>query len=178
MSRSLLQIVLRLALCTAVAWTAWRCFGLTAMVTTAPLFGVALARPLLDLASDLRHHARARALDRVQGHHYAFRGIPVQVIEDLQHERWVRAADVRRILGHTASDGALALSYPQGWRQLGNPPQPHFSTAALIAHLAKETTPEALRLRHWVEREVAFPARRRRELLGIRAEPPDTDPAA
>jgi hypothetical protein len=176
-SNTLLQIALRLALCAAVAWTAWRLAGLTALVTTAPLFGIALARPLLDLASDLRHHARARAWRPVQGRHYAFHGYPVQVIEDVQHERWIRAADIRRILGHTASDGALALSYPEGWKAMGQPPQPHFSTAALIAHLAKESTPQALRLRHWVEREIAFPAQRIREHLGIRTERADTDPA-
>jgi hypothetical protein len=174
MSKASLQIALRLALCAAVAWTAWRLSGLTALVTTAPLFGIALARPLLDLAGELRDHARARALQPAQGRHYAFHGQPVQVIEDIRHERWIRAADVRRILGHTASDGALALSYPAGWKSLGKPAQPHFSTTALLAHLAKESSPQALRLRHWVEREVSFPAQRIREQLGIRAE--DVDP--
>ena len=42
-----------------------------------------------------------------------------------------------------------------------------------MAHLAKETSADALRFRHWAEREIAFPARRLRERLGIRTEPPD-----
>jgi hypothetical protein len=44
---------------------------------------------------------------------------------------------------------------------------------ALLAHLAKERSLEAARLRLWVEREVSFPGRRQRERLGIRTRPPD-----
>jgi hypothetical protein len=47
---------------------------------------------------------------------------------------------------------------------------PHLSDEALLAHLAKERAPAAAKLRHWVERESVFPARRRRERHGIRIE--------
>ena len=163
MSSIAASIAIRLALCAGCSWAAWRFSGLVTMVVTAPLYGVALARPLLELASELRHRTKALAWRSVEGRHYAFRGVPVQVLEDDEHRRWVRAADVRRIVGHTASDGALALSYPEGWRRMGSPAQPHFSDEALFAHLAKENSPEALRFAHWVEREIVFPARRLRE---------------
>ena len=52
----------------------------------------------------------------------------------------------------------------------GRPPVPHLSDEALLAHLAKERAPAAAKLRHWVERESVFPARRRRERHGIRIE--------
>ena len=94
------------------------------------------------------------------------------MLEDDDHRRWVRAADVRKVVGLTASYGALALSYPNGWRSLGKPAEPHFSDEALIAHLAKQGAPEALRFRHWAEREIAFPAQRLRERLGIRPQGP------
>ena len=161
----LARIAIRLVPCALCSWLAWRFGGAVIMLATAPLYGIAMARPLLELASELRHHTRAAAWRAVEGRHFVFRGTPVQVLEDAQHRRWVRAADVRRIVGYTASDGALALSYPDGWRALGVPPQPHFSDDALIAHLAKQTAPDALRLRHWVEREIAFPAQRLRERL-------------
>ena len=162
------RIVLRFGLCAALAWGVWRIGGLVPMVCTAPLFGLALARPLIDLASDLKYQIRARVWKPLEGRHFVYRGTPVQVLEDADHRRWVRAADVRTIVGPTASNGALALTYPSGWRVMGEPAEPHFSDEALIAHLAKHSSPEALRLRHWVEREIAFPARRRRERLGIR----------
>ena len=157
------RIALRLALCAAVTWGVWRIGGLAAMVMTAPLYAVALAKPLIDLASDLRHGLRTAVWRPLEGRHHVYRGMPVQVLEDEARQRWVRAADVRRIIGHGTSDGALAITYPAGWRLMGRPAQPHFSDAALLTHLAKDPSPEAVRLRHWVEREIAFPAQRARE---------------
>ena len=172
MSAVLARIAIRLLLCAACSWLVWRFGGLVTMVVTAPLYGIALARPLLDLASDLRHQSHALAWRSVEGRHFAFRGTPVQVLEDDEHRRWVRAADVRRIVGFTVSDGALALTYPNGWRRIGSPARPHFSDEALITHLAKENSPESLRFRRWAEREILFPGRQVRERLGIAAETP------
>lgn len=167
-----LRILTRLALCAAASWALWRLGGTALMVMSAPLYGIALARPLIDLAGALRHAMRAAVLRPLEGRHCVFRGTPVQVLGDDDHVRWVRAADVRAILGHTASDGVLALSYPGGWRSLGTPPEPHFSEDALIAHLRTERSTEALRFRHWVERTIAFPARQRRARRGIRPHAP------
>ena len=55
---SVARIAWRLALCGLVSWCVWRVGGLVPMVCTAPLYGVLLARPLLDLMSDLRHQTR------------------------------------------------------------------------------------------------------------------------
>jgi len=173
MSAILFRIAWRFALCAGVAWLAGRAGGMGAFLGTLPLFGIALARPLIDLASELRHATRAAVWRPLEGRHFAYRGTPVQVLEDDDHRRWVRAADVRAIVGYTASHGALALTYPSGWRTMGHPAEPHFSDEALIAHLMKEGAPEALRFRHWAEREIAFPAQRLRERLGVRPQGPD-----
>lgn len=174
MSEALHRIALRLLLCAACSWLVWHIGGLGAMVGTAPLYGLLLARPLIDLASALRHQSRALLWRSVEGRHFEFRGLAVQVLEDDERRRWIRAADVRRIVGHTASEGALALSYPTGWRMLGKPAQAHFSEDALLTHLSKETSADSLRFRQWVEREIAFPARRQRERLGIRPQQRDS----
>ncbi|MGZ8260588.1 MAG: hypothetical protein ACXWUL_08565 [Caldimonas sp.] len=170
------SIAARIAACTLLSWLAWRWLGLTALVTTLPLFGVALARPLLELASELGHQMRRGHWRDVEGRHYAYRGRPVRVVEDGEHRRWVRLADIRAIAGFTASDGALGVSYPGAVLALGRPPQPHLRDDALLAHLHKERSPEALGLCRWVEREIVFPARRERERLGVGApgpEPPE-----
>ena len=164
------SIAWRVAAGVAASWLGWRLQGTAGLLYGAPVFGFLLARALLDAASALRHALRAAAWRPVQGRHFAYHGVYVRVIEDERHHRWVRAADVRRIVGHTASDGALALTYPDGWRLLGTPAEPHFSDEALLAHLAKEPLPRALKFRHWVEREIAFPARRVRERYGVRPE--------
>jgi prophage antirepressor-like protein len=117
---------------------------------------------LLELMSDMRHQTRALVWRPLEGRHYVFHGTPMQVIEDDAHVRWVRAADVRRIVGFTASDRALALTYPNGWQLMGQPPEPHISDEALITHLRKESSTEAGRFKHWVERTIAYPARQLR----------------
>lgn len=168
-------IALRLAVCVLVSWSVWRWFGVASMVPTLPLFGILLARPLLELVSALRDGMKHVQLAAVEGRHYAFRGRRVQVLEDADRRRWVRLADVRAIVGFTASDGALAITYRDGVRRLGRPAEAHVSEEALLAHLLKERAPEAARLRLWVEREIVFPARRERERLGIRAPAVDGD---
>ncbi len=74
------------------------------------MFGVALARPLIDLASAVRHEMRRANWRDAQGRHFVFRGRAVHVVEDADHQRWVRLADVRAIVGFTASDAALKLT--------------------------------------------------------------------
>jgi hypothetical protein len=176
MTRLLIQIALRTAACALLAWLAWRVAGPTIALLTVPLLGVVLARPLLDLAGELRHQARALVWRPLEGRHFTFHGVPIQVLEDADHRRWIRAADVRAVVGFTAGDGALALTYPNGWSLLGTPPQPHFSDDALVEHLAKESSPRALKFRHWAEREIVFSARRERERLGIRLAAPTQVP--
>ncbi len=161
--KSFAGVALRLVLCAAVSYAVWRWLGLAMAMLTVPLYGIALAKPLLELASTLRHQTRALVWGADEGRHYAFHGTRVRVIEDDDHVRWVCAADVRKIVGFTASDGALALTYPDGWRRFGRPPQPYFSDSALLTHLRKENSAEALRLLHWVERTIAYPARHLRE---------------
>jgi prophage antirepressor-like protein len=136
----------------------------------AGLYGIFLARPLLDLAGAIRQQMRHAHWRDLQGRHFSFHGRAVHVLEDENHQRWIRLADVRAIAGFTASDGALQLTYPNGWRICGRPASPHLSDEALLAHLAKERAPTATKLRRWVEREIVFPARRRRERHGVRLE--------
>ena len=50
MTRILATIALRLVVCGGISWAVWRWFGLSSMVPTLGLFGILLARPLLDLA--------------------------------------------------------------------------------------------------------------------------------
>ena len=169
--------VIRLVICVAGATLAWRAIGPAGLAVSSVLFALLLAKPLVELASAARHAIRARAWKPVEGRYWAYRGQPVQVIEDEEHRRWILADDVRAIVGFTASNGALALSYPNGFRSIGKPPLPHFSDDALLAHLAKEKSTRALKFRHWVEREIAFPARRLRERAALAEQPPGFEPS-
>jgi hypothetical protein len=149
-------------LCAAVSWLAWRQGGAVLLCVSLVVWGMALAKPLLELASDLRQALRASVWRKHEGRYFAFRGTPVQVIEDDEQHRWVRMADVRRIVGFTSGETALSLTYPEDWRVLGSPPEPHLRDEALLLHLQKEASPIALKFSRWIEREVAYPARQLR----------------
>lgn len=168
MIEALTAILLRGGFCAALAWTLWRLNFGVGVLFIAGLAGLMLARPLMDLAIAVWQAMRRANWRELEGRHYAFKGRTVHVAEDADHQRWVRLADIRAIVGFTASDAALRVTYPAGWRLLGRPPLPHLSDEALLAHIAKERSPEAARLRLWIEREIVFPARRERERHGVR----------
>jgi hypothetical protein len=164
------SILLRLAGCVLFAWAVADWLGKVAMITILPIFGIALARPLIDLASEIGAAMRRAYWRDVEGSHFAFRGQPVGVVTDADRRRWVRLADIRAVAGSTAGDAALALSYPDSVSRFGRAAEPHLDAEALLAHLRKERSPEAVRFARWVKREIVFPARRERERLGIRTE--------
>jgi hypothetical protein len=165
------SLALRLALVAAAVAAVYGWQGVIAALVVGCLGALALARPIVEVASDARHTLRRAALGDLQGRFYAFHGRPLQVLEDDDHRRWVRVNDVRAIVGFTTTDGALALSYPSGFRRIGE--AGYLSDEALLVHLAREPAPAALKLRHWAEREVTHPARQVRARLGIRIAPPE-----
>ncbi len=169
------SITLRVVGCAAAMGLGWRLFGASGLAYMSPLLGVAFAKPLIELASSTRHALRRAQWRDVEGQHYAYRGRPMRVVTDADLQRWLRLSDVRDVVGFTASDGTLAIAYPAGWRRIGRANEAFIGEDALLEHLGKERGPEALRLRHWVERQIVFPARRERERLGIRVRPDRDD---
>ena len=157
----------QIALCIGIYGLVGYYLGRMAVVWTSPLFAAAIARPLMSLASKIRHKLRAYVWMPVHGLHYSFRDVTIRVVEDDDRCRWVNLADVRKIVGVTASDGALATTYPDKVKAMGKPAQVHMRDDALVAHLGKVNQPTALRLRTWVERNIAFPGRRVRKIYGI-----------
>jgi hypothetical protein len=156
------QMLIRLAACVALSWVAWQWGGPVMLCISLVVWGLLLSKPLIELASDGRHALRALAWRREEGHYFAFRGMPVHVLEDDEQQCWLRVAQVRQIVGFTASDTTLAIAYPDDWRLLGRPPAPHLRDEALLVHLKKERSSQALRFAQWLERDVAYPARQRR----------------
>jgi hypothetical protein len=168
-----ITLCVRLALCGAVAWLGWRMSGPAGLLAGGVLLALVLPRPLLDLAGELRHALRARVWREAMGHYFVYRGHRIRVLEDVSHQRWVCVADVRAVVGSSVSDGALALTYPNGLLHQGDPALAYLSDDALLIHLARDPGPRANRFRHWAEREIAFPARQRRARLGIRLQGPE-----
>ena len=159
----------QIAICEALYLYGGYRMGPFFLVWTSPLLGAAICLPVMALLANLRAAARERVWLPVHGKHFVFKGTTIRVIEDDDHFRWVCLADVRKVTGTTAGDSALAVTYPGRVQPMDKPAQVHIRDDALIEHLGKENNPVALRMRTWVERDIAFAGRRIRERLGIRA---------
>lgn len=173
----LATIAIRLAFCAATTWGLWRLGFGAGLLFMAGVVGIVLARPLMELTIAIWHEMRRANWRELEGWHFAFKEQPVRVVEDADHQRWIRLADVRAVAGFTASDTALKVTYAHGWSLRGRPPGLYLSDEALLAHLSKERSPANARFRHWVEREIVFPARRQREHHGIKSESLDFGPS-
>jgi len=162
-----LQILICLVLYGALVW--WG--GAFVATITSPGLAAVLAVPIINLIRDLRLVSHASAWKNVQGQHYAYHGQAVLVVEDDDHCRWIRMADVRKIVGTTATDRQMAHTYQEAWTLMGRPSAPYIREDALVSHLGNENKPAALRMAHWVRREIAYPGERIRKRLGIYMQP-------
>ena len=167
--RSLLStIALRVALCAAVTYVVWRLLGTVALVLCAPLLGIALARPILEVLGGLGRVSKQAALAGIAGRHYQHRGIPIDIVEDERHRRWIDLRDVRHVVEGFPRDSVIRNDYPDACRPDAHSKSQRMRADALHAYLRKSTDPASLRFRNWLAKEVLFPAERVRERLGIR----------
>ena len=160
----------RLALLGGVVGWALRDHGAIGVVSVCLLLGLLLPNPVLDFIAALWHALRVAVWGPVQGRHFSYRAARVRVVTDNSHRRWVDLRDVRKILGFTASNASLAIAHPNGYRLIGRRATPHLCDEALLAHLRRQPGAEALKFRQWVERDIAFSARRQREHCGVRGQ--------
>ena len=163
MRRVPLSVALRLAACAGVAWLAWRWNGAVGLVTCAPLFGIALARPILDGIGWSVRRAKQAVYRDVEGRHFVHMGNSMDIVEDSAHHRWLRLTDVRKVIHKLPSDEVLGHLFPDGVRQWESPATTRIEAEALSQYLKKSTDTSSLKFKVWLEREVAFPARRRGE---------------
>lgn len=162
----ILTLVWRLSLCVAATWLLSRWLGAAmALVFLSPLFGIAVARPVIDLLGDSRRATRQLALQSVSGRYYAFKGHAIDIVDDVDGHRWLRTADVRKVITGLPRDGTLLRMFPGAAEQPEPPTDPRIRAEQLAEYLLKATDADALRFKLWLEREVILPARKRRERL-------------
>ena len=161
----------QIALCVAVYFAITSRLGAFAMVIASPLLGAAIALPLMNLATGLRHRVREATWLPKHGQHYVFRSVTLNVIEDDDYCRWVRLADARKVFPGVATERVLAIAYPDRVKAFGNARDAHMRDDALVQYLGKETDGIALRFRTWVDRTIFLPGDKVRSERGIRPEP-------
>ncbi|MFN0182497.1 MAG: hypothetical protein ACKVQR_01645 [Aquabacterium sp.] len=147
-----------LALSALLTWLVWRWLGPIAFAICAPLFGIVLARGLIDGASWLRHAGHRRALRDVEGRHYAFHGHAIDILEDDEGPRWLRHADVAKIVPGLMAPAVMARLHPDGVRDAQRPARARVRADVLDQLLLRSTQATTLKFRHWLQREVIFPS--------------------
>ena len=153
----------QIALCTVCYGLVGYWLGKYMLVFTAPAYGAAIARPLINLVANFRHGVRAHVWMPAHGTYYVFKDTTIHVLDDEDSWRWLPLADVERVLGRKLNARLLGITYPERVLLAGKPARMHIRDDTLIEHLSKLSDPVALRLRTWVERNVALPARRIRQ---------------
>ena len=153
----------QIALCTVFFGLVGYWLGKYMIVFTAPAYGAAIARPLINLVANFRHGVRSAVWLPVHGTHYVLKDTTIHVLEDDDDWRWLPLADVERVLGRKLNARLLAITYPDRLEMGGKPSRMHMRDDALIEHLSRLSDPVALRFRTWLERSVALPARRMRQ---------------
>ena len=162
MTRIVLRILLRLALCCVASYVMWWKWGATGLAVSAPIFGVALARPIIDLVAEFSLLAKSVALADLEGRNFEFRGLRLDVAEYTDGYRWIALRDVRKVLPALPRDAVLRAQFPQDLVHDTGVKGERIRAEALLAYLRKATEVEAIKFRNWVERDVVFPARRGR----------------
>ncbi|CAD5373381.1 conserved hypothetical protein [Rubrivivax sp. A210] len=117
-------------------------------------------------ASDLRRWMRAHFWAREQGRFHSFAGVPLEIEDDGRHV-WVDGEGLLRAQGgRREPEEALAARHAGKWRRDG---QGRLmlrvdAVVQVLATRAGRDEPRVQRLRRYLERDVLYPAQRRREV--------------
>ncbi|TSA14871.1 MAG: hypothetical protein D4R79_02445 [Comamonadaceae bacterium] len=151
------------ALCVVYYWLFKDLFGPAVWLFLAFLAAPLFKRIVVDLLAELGWQIRRATLEPLHGSFYQFQNFQLQVVEDDDHCRWIPTEKVRQIVGQLASDEALAKLFPSGLQRLGDEQKGYLRDDALMAHLAGAHSSQGIKFKNWIERNVAFPARKIRE---------------
>jgi hypothetical protein len=162
-----LRIIRSGAVCAAYYCLFKDLFGPAVWIFLAFLAAQLFKRIIVDLLAEMGWQMRRAALDPLNGKHYQFQNFRLQVVEDDDHCRWIPTAKVRQIVAQLASDEALVRLFPSGYRRLGDQQEGYLRDDALMTHLAGAHSSQAIKFKNWIERNVAYPARKIRERKGV-----------
>lgn len=145
----------------AVLYGAWRFTGPIGLVCTMPILAL-LGPALVELMSRIPRFIKHLALRPLDGRYFEYRGKSLDIFVDADAQCWISTADVRKITPLPA-DGVLQRLLPGHCGEVGEPQRWRITVAGLAQVLAKAQDPNGTRFLHWLEVDVARPARNRRD---------------
>jgi hypothetical protein len=154
-------LLLRVAVCSAVSGLGWWGTGWVGLLLSVMLWAHVMASDQVALLETVWRAVRGLAFRPVEGHFYQFKGHRIRVAcDEVEAQRWLAVDDLATALGVRVSASRLRLRWPQGLREL--PDGVYLLDDVALAWLGEQRSDRAGRLRHWVEREVWYPARGRK----------------
>jgi hypothetical protein len=159
------------AACVGFYFLTARFLGPVVWLFVAMLSGPAFARIVIDVSAEMGWRFRSAVLKPLSGTNYRFQTFAVHVLESEDHCRWIATQEVRKIVGQLVGDAVLAKLFPSGYQCLGKEQKGYLRDDAMVAHLGQASTPQAIKFKNWVERNIAFPAQRVRCKKGIYIKP-------
>ncbi|MGM9479825.1 hypothetical protein ACS5PN_01370 [Roseateles sp. NT4] len=155
------SLLFKLVVCGAATALLWWASGWAGLLVALMLWGRAFASDLFALGETLGRHLKALAFRPVQGRFYAFKGHRIRVLDDeLLPQRWIALEDLATALGAPLPAAVLRRRQPEALRELRD--GSYALDEFVMAWLRDQRNDRAVRLAHWVEREVWFPARGRK----------------
>ena len=156
----MVNITFRLLLCAAITYFAWRQADVIGLVFSSLVFGLALSSPMLELITHFGSHIRHSALSKVNGRHYVFQNISIDIIDDENQQCWLRLADVRKVIDGFPRDTVIIKLYPNEYMVDRTFGATRIQATALVNYLQNSNNVTALKFKLWLEREVVFPRNR------------------
>lgn len=154
MLRILVSIVLRLAFCAIVVFYAYKVLDVVAFVVAAPLLGVLLARPVIDLVAEGHWAGKTAALESVQGKWWMHRGHRFDIAEDIEKFRWLLTSDVRKVVDRLPRDEVLEKQFGERVGSVETFEGFRIRADALAEYLRKSHDSATVKFKVWLDREV------------------------
>jgi len=142
--------------------------GLVLLVISAPVWGVLLAKPILEFVNSFVDFAKKQPYVPWQGRYYEFQGKQIRIFED-DGVLWFVDRDVLRVLDK-APTRAMRIAYGEvDYKPVEEAGGMAFSERVVLRVVSLIRHPDAGKFKFWIEREVIAPHHKKREIAGLRA---------
>ena len=141
--------------------------GLILLALSAPLWGVLLAKPILEMVKSYMDFAEQQPYIPWQGRYYAFQGKQIRIFEE-DGVLWFVDRDVLRVLDKEPTS-AMRIAYGEvDYKPIAEAGTMAFSERVVARVVSLIRHAEAGKFKFWIEREVIAPHHKKREIAGLR----------
>jgi hypothetical protein len=151
--RIALMFVLRTLFCAGVSWLLWRFIGWQTAILSVVIWGVLLAKPLLELIATWFNWAKREPYAKWQGNYYEFVNVQIRILVR-SDGLWFCARDVLQVIGEKPVRGLENIYSATEYRRFEDERIAAFSERGVERVLRRSRHRDAARMWLWLEREV------------------------